>query len=371
MRRSTRQTCLPEGRAPGVSVLVLAPLLVALLLLGLVTALGGRLVPGRADAPVPVAAAVTGAVPAVATEGDESEVAVPARELRVATANLYVGLPWAAARRDLVRLLEEADVVGLNEIGPVRAAQLRRWLPAEWSLVRPTDASSRWSGMNAVLVDESRFDRLEEGVVFGSPAAMPAYRVDSRWITWVRLRERSTGIELVHLQTHMDAAVEAAGRPRRGAAARISGNARYQRTLLGLVRAFSETAEVVVGGDWNVDARADQRVGYRLFPASLLGAQQPEGRLRSSYSLLGTDVPPTRPSHHAQRAGRERSSVARRARGRLIDYVALWQRPGGATFIDHEVLTGAASDHDPLVATVLLPARTAAHQVYPSPGALI
>ena len=352
---------LPRHGGPLVAA-VLAPLVVAVLLLGLVTALEaapdtepsqgrgggvGAATGGGAGGP---AAMWTPVVPELP----------PATQLRVATANLYTGLSPGAARRDLRRLLGRADLVGLNEIGPARARQLRSWLPARWSLVRPTDPSSpRWSGSNAVLVDGSRFERLHEGVVFGSRAAMPSYRVASRWVTWVRLRERSTGTELVHLQTHLDAAVEVRGRPRAGAAARIAGNARYQRVLLRLVRGFAGGAEVVVAGDWNVDARADQRVGYRWFPASLLQAQQPEGRLRSSYSILGTDVPPTRP-FDGPRAAR-RSGEGEVVRGRLVDYVALWQRPGGASFVDQEVLTGAASDHDPLVVTVRLPAETGAH----------
>ena len=271
----------PRVRGCGAIALQVAGLLAGLVS-GPVTGAGAGLVVAQAG---PVAR--SGPVPAA--EAAEAE---PTR-VRVATANLYVRLPWRLARQDLERLLGRAEVIGLNEVGPERAAQIRRWLPSGWSLVRPTDARSPWSGSNAVLVDRTRFELLDEGVVFGSRAAMPAYRIDSRWITWVRLQERETGATLVHLQTHLDAAVERAGLPRAGAATRVRNNARYQRTVLRLVRSFAAQAEVVVGGDWNVDARADRRVGYRLFPAALLEAQQPDGRLRSTYSLLGLDVAPT------------------------------------------------------------------------------
>ena len=340
---------------------VLGPLLLALLLGGLVTtrdtAPGDGRGGGRGGGTTAAARSGPGGGSGSGPTAPSTPVVPePPRtvELRVATANLFVGLGPAPARRDVERLLGRADLIGLNEVRNARARQLRSWLPPRWVLVRPTDpASPRWSGSNAVLVDRWRFELLDEGAVFGSRAAMPAYAIDSRWVTWVRLRERRTGTELVHLQTHLDAAVEWRGRPRAGAATRIAGNARYQRTVLRLVRGFATGAHVVVGGDWNVDARADLQVGYRYFPERLLLGPQPEGRLRSSYRALGTDLPPTRP-YDGPRAA-QLVLAGKEVGGRLVDYVALWQRRGGPTFVDQEVLSGAASDHDPLVVTVRLP----------------
>ena len=173
---------------------------------------------------------------------------------------------------------------------------------------------------------------------------MPAYRIDSRWITWVQRRERITGRGLVWMQTHMDAAVESNGTPRRGAGQRVRNNEQYMRTLLAMARNFERNHEVLVGGDWNVDARADRRVQHPQMPYTLLeqrAAADTEG-LRTTYTLIGLDVAPT----------------SRYAGGRWIDYVAVWTRPGGegATVTGHQVVTGVNSDHNPLVAGVRISA---------------
>ncbi len=263
----------------------------------------------------------------------------------VATANLYTRLPWPEARADLERLAGGADLIGLNEVTSARASQISGWTAAnpDWTFVRPIDPRSSWSGSNAVLVRTTTFDVLEQGVVYGSPASMPAYRIDSRWITWVQLRERTTGRGLVHLQTHMDAAVERNGRPRSGAALRVRNNEQYMRTLTALARSFQRNHEVTVGGDWNVDARADRQVQHPRLPFTLLEGRNATGSpgLRTTYSLLGMDVPPT----------------SKYAGGRWIDYLAVWVRPEaseGAAVLGHQVLTGVHSDHNPLVATVRL-----------------
>lgn len=284
-------------------------------------------------------------LPTILPEHFPDETTAPAHaDVIVATANLYTRLPWAEARQDLQRVASGAHLIGLNEVTPGRAAQISGWTTGspDWTFVRPTDPRSEWSGSNAVLVDSSVFEVLEQGVVYGSPASMPAYRIDSRWITWVQLRERSTGRGLVYLQTHMDAAVERGGVPRRGAAARVRNNEQYMRTLDTLARTFQSNHEVLVGGDWNVDASADRRAQHPRMPFTALEKRNAEGPgLRSTYSLLGLGVPPT----------------SKYAGGRWIDYLAVWQRAeGGATVLSHQVLTGVHSDHNPLVATVRIPA---------------
>lgn len=263
----------------------------------------------------------------------------------VATANLYTRLPWPAAQADLDRLASGADLIGLNEVTPERARQIAAWTAQRtgWELVRPTDVRSRWSGSNAVLVRTRTFDTLQRGVVFGSRASMRGYRIDSRWITWVQLREKRSGRPLVYLQTHMDAAVEHNGRPRGNAAPRVRNNVQYMSTLSRMVQAFQTNHEVLVGGDWNVDARADRQVQHPQLPFTRLEARNQAARpgLRSTYSLLGFGVPPT----------------SRYAGGRWIDYLAIWTRPedeAKAVVTGHQVLTGVNSDHNPLVATVRL-----------------
>lgn len=279
-------------------------------------------------------------------DGEKSTAPKQSAEVVVATANLYTRLPWDRARADLERLTTAVDLVGLNEVTPARAGQIASWTSAnpDWELVRPVDARSSWSGSNAVLVRTTTFDVLDRGVVYGSRASMPAYRIDSRWITWVQLRERTTGRGLVWMQTHMDAAVENDGVPRRGAGQRVRNNVQYMRTLSAMARSFQRNHEVLVGGDWNVDAAADRRAQHPQMPYTLLEerAAADSAGLRSTYSLLGLDVAPT----------------SRYAGGRWIDYLAVWTRPDdeGVAVTGHQVVTGVNSDHNPLVAGVRITA---------------
>ncbi len=299
--------------------------------------------PGAGTAPAPVLPAplVVPRLPRV-----EASPATPYKvsDVVVATANLYIAMPWAQAREDLERLTARADVIGLNEISPARAADLAGWTRDHpgWQLVRPVDRRSVWSGQNAVLVRTTRLEPLARGVVFGSRASMTGYRINARWITWVQLHDPVSGRGLVFIQTHMDAAVESDGRPRSGAGQRVANNLQYMRTVQRMAEVFAPTHEVVVGGDWNVDARADRAVRSSRLPYRVLEGASAVGLagLRTTYSVFGFTVPPT----------------SRYAGGRWIDYLALWTRPDHqhAAFTGQQELTGVNSDHNPLLAGLRL-----------------
>lgn len=367
-----RLPSLPPGAVRGVATALATTVLAGLFVLLVVKGQGGglpgespaRAVPGSPTAtaaPAPDLSAAPSTAPTLQAPGEallspgvplaSAEAIARAlaleTEVTVATANLYIRLPWSQARADLERIAARAQLIGLNEVSPERAADLRGWAAANpgWTFVRPTHPSSSFSGQNAVLVRTDTFEVLSQGVVFGSRASMRGYKIDSRWITWVQLREVESGRGVVYLQTHMDAAVESGGRPRGNAAPRLANNMRYMQTLERVAATFATNHEVIVGGDWNVDALGDRRVQSPRFPFRLLedGGTAGAAGLRSSYTLLGFDVPPT----------------SRLAGGRYIDYLAVWTRPdrGGATFTDHTVLTGAFSDHDPLLARVRFSAR--------------
>lgn len=264
---------------------------------------------------------------------------------RAASANLYAGLSWTQARADLVRLTRHADVIGLNEVTPARAARIRAWAERRggWHLYSPPPQPVVWRSSNAVLVSTSTFRIHCADAVWGSRSVSPAYRIDSRWITYIRLQHRGTGAPISFVQTHMDPAVERGGTPVGGA--KLTAYHRYERNLLRLVRHLARTDEVLVGGDWNVGAAGDREVQHPMLPFTAL-EQRNDPRalpgLRSTYSQFGLDVPPTAGLVH-------------------YDYLAAWVRRNPrdqvATLAGQRVLTNVHSNHHPIVALVRVRVR--------------
>ncbi|WP_114559937.1 exonuclease/endonuclease/phosphatase family protein [Desertihabitans aurantiacus] len=265
--------------------------------------------------------------------------------VRVATYNLNTGSA-AATRADMDDLAGRVALIGLNESMGVEREATAAWVRARpnWRWFRPVSRAgqTRFKGSNAVLWDQRVFALRDQGARFGSKSHTPTFEIDERWITWVRLTHRESGQDLVWIQTHMDPSVERDGRPREDAEARIEGNLTYMRELKALAAAKSERAEVLVGGDWNVDARADRRVGHHRFPFVVLEERDAPAKLpglRTTYSHFGFDVAAT--------SGPPQT-------GSYIDDLALWVRKAETArvvrFTDHHVVTGLRSDHRPLVA---------------------
>ncbi|HSV38831.1 MAG TPA: hypothetical protein VLI04_08740, partial [Nocardioidaceae bacterium] len=228
------------------------------------------------------------------------------------TANLYVGMSSAGALGDVDRLAEDSSIIGLNEISRGRAGLLRGWAAshAGWSFFSPTSPTNEYQGLNAILVDTQHFKVLDQGVLFGSRASMTGYRINSRWITWTLLEHKKSKTRVSWVQTHMDAAVEVGGHPRGGSGQRVRNNLDYMRELERTVETLAAAGEVIVAGDWNVDARADGQVQHSAFPYAVIegyGSDSSLPGLRSVYTELGIKSPSTRS-------------------GRWIDYLLTWKR---------------------------------------------
>jgi hypothetical protein len=255
-------------------------------------------------------------------------------------ANLYTGMTQSEAISDVNRLAVDSDVIGMNEVSRERAGQLRTWAAEHpgWSFYSPT-GSDPYQGLNAVLVNTKVFTVVDEGVLYGSRSSMRGYKISSRWVTWLLLRHKASKTNVSWVQTHMDAAVESHGHPRAKAGQRIRNNLAYMQVLKATVAKLATVGQVLVAGDWNVDAAADRQVEYGAFPYAVLegdGSNSALPGLRSIYTALGIKGPPTRS-------------------GRWIDYIASWVRPAAEnimTFVDYRILTGGNSDHNPVEAVV-------------------
>lgn len=255
------------------------------------------------------------------------------------TANLYVGMSPAEALADLNRLAADSSVIGLNEVSRARAGLVRGWAASRpgWQFFSPTSPVNAYQGLNAVLVDTKVFDVLDQGVLFGSRSSMTGYKINSRWITWMLLQHKRSATRVSWVQTHMDAAVEASGRPRPGSGQRVRNNLEYMRVLQSTVERLAEAGEVIVAGDWNVDASADRSVQHAAFPFAVLqglGSDTSLPGLRSVYTELGFKSPSTSP-------------------GRWVDYLLTWKRPAAQrvlTVRDYRILSPVNSDHNPVQA---------------------
>lgn len=255
------------------------------------------------------------------------------------TANLYVGMSPARALGDVNRLAADSAIIGMNEVSRPRAGLLRSWAASHpgWWFFSPTSPTNEYQGLNAVLVDTKVFKVLDQGVLFGSRSSMTGYKINSRWITWVLLEHKQSRTRVSWVQTHMDAAVDDRGRPRSGSGRRVRNNVDYMRVLQSTVERLSQAGEVIVGGDWNVDASTDHSVQHSSFPYAVIqgrGSDATLPGLRSIYTELGIKGPST--SH-----------------GRWIDYLLTWKRPPAQrvlTVRDYRILSPVNSDHNPVQA---------------------
>jgi len=289
-------------------------------------------------------------VPPLASPGPGAnlETVIQQVPMRVATANIYSRMSWSRAAADLTRLVDpNTDLIGLNEISPGRAESIRAWVAARpgWHFYAPPASPTPFRVSNSLLWNDSRLDLIDSGSEFGSRSATRRYAVDSRWITWAKFRVRKTGTTVYFLVTHMDPAVERGGVPRPNAT--VGANQIYMDKLKSFAQQLvnprtkgDPPSNVIIVGDWNVNALADRRVAAAVLPYTLLEGRG-QGPIISSYTALGFDFPPTSP----------------RSR-RWIDYVALWAKMplGGPelSFTKQYSPRPVYSDHNPVIVDLVL-----------------
>lgn len=289
-------------------------------------------------------------VPPLVSPGPGANLETVIREvpMRVATANIYSRMSWSGAAADLANLVDQnTDLVGLNEISPSRASAINAWVATKpgWHFYAPPSSPTPFRVSNSLLWNEARLDLIDSGSEFGSRSATRRYTVDSRWITWAKFRVRKTGTTVYFLVTHMDPDVERAGVPRRNAT--VGANQIYMGKLKSFAQQLvnprtkgDQPSNVIIVGDWNVNALADRKVAAAEMPFAFLEGRG-AGPIISSYTALGFNFPPTSP----------------RSR-RWIDYVALWAKMplGGPelSFTKQYSPSPVNSDHNPVIVDLVL-----------------
>jgi len=188
--------------------------------------------------------------------------------LKVLTCNIRVDVPadtkagngWAA-RKDLcveVMRAQHADLIGLQECQDAHLKYLKSSFPEFDSFALPAP-DRHTNPLNAILFSRARFE-LQSGGGFWlseTPQVAGSKSWDSarsRFVNWVQLRERKSGKEFRHWNTHLDHIGQVARE--KGAELIVRASATLPRTLPQLLtgdlnaQATNPAIKRVAGAGW-------------------------------------------------------------------------------------------------------------------------
>jgi hypothetical protein len=259
--------------------------------------------------------------------------------VRIATYNSAAGVTTKRAVADITRLAATSDVVALQEMGSWarRSAVAATLLDCETCTFDGFMPIPAVPGSTPIIWNSERFRLKESGTrqvsvdtFVGKAGAGPA-TLRAKYINFVLLRDRMTGVKFYVFNNHAVPSVQGAGG--RADARYPKRLELYRQHMEGLKAIIAErTARnraVFVTGDLNVNFRRDRIVQDPLFPYSNLRQVD----VHASHVTLGEPKIGT----HAHGSG-----------SRLIDYV-LHQSHPAVVPMQQQVLTGYSSDHRPLV----------------------
>ncbi|MFP2924203.1 peptidoglycan-binding protein [Pyxidicoccus sp. 3LG] len=176
---------------------------------------------------------------------------------RTVTANIKSNpeMPQDKVVHDVRRAAAQGDLIGWQEIGPSRYFDAIKGLGKEWGHYMPKDGNLRipvpisWKKSEWDLQDAG-FKRTHNGQAKVSP---------HRYITWVKLKHKETGEEVVRLNTHLvSGAWTKSKQDRPSTPWRQEMWKKHMAQLDAMVERFEKQGhKVVVGGDFN-------RNGYKV-----------------------------------------------------------------------------------------------------------
>jgi endonuclease/exonuclease/phosphatase family metal-dependent hydrolase len=266
---------------------------------------------------------------------------VPSARVSIASYNTASTLKTDTAVADITRLAGTgADVITLQEMAnPDRRkrvvaalvdcsmCQYEKYIPPG-AVPGSTPILYRWDRFR---LEGSGTTQVTERTFVGAKGAGPS-TLNAKFVNWVHLRERATGLHLYVLNNHAVPTVQGpSGGPNRRQPKRVELYRKHMQGLRDLIAPMKATgAAVFVTGDLNVNFRKDRVVKSRAFPFVTLGALG----LRASFDTLGEPASGTHvlPGGHSSR---------------LIDYVYSLQH-GSVTPVSQAILRGYASDHRPV-----------------------
>lgn len=180
-------------------------------------------------------------------------VSTPARPLAFRTVSLNVKsnpvMSQRAVVHDVKKAAREGGLIGWNEIGPDRYFAAIKKLGPDWGHYMPHDGGLRipnpisWKE-KVWKKEDAGFLRTHDGLAKVSP---------HRYITWVKLKHRASGQEIVRVNTHLVSG--AWSKPRATTEWRRDQWHEHMDDLKKLVSRFERQGlTVVIGGDFNRDS---------------------------------------------------------------------------------------------------------------------
>lgn len=232
---------------------------------------------------------------------------INAARFRTATINVKSNpeMSQAKVRHDVRRAAASAGLIGWQEMAPDRYREAIRNLGPQWSHYLPRDGGLEIpvpiSWKNEVWKKEDAgFVRTHGGKAGISP---------NRYITWVKLKHRESGQEVVRINTHLVSGAWSKDRKPETPWRREMWNTHMRKLEEVVARFEKQGVAVVIGGDFN----------------------------RDSYRVLGRDV--------AYDNDRFEGTHGRST----LDYL-MHSRNGQLRRLGGRVQDGYASDHDAVIA---------------------
>ncbi|MFO0599525.1 MAG: hypothetical protein U0228_29740 [Myxococcaceae bacterium] len=156
----------------------------------------------------------------------------------------------SAVLHDVRRAAQSGGLIGWNEIGPERYFQAVKSLGPDWGHYMPRDGGLHipnpisWK-KSVWQKEDAGFVRTHHGLAKVSP---------NRYITWVKLKHRASGKEIVRINTHLVSGAWSHGHRPTTAWRQHQWKVHMQK-LDHLVQHFEKQGlQVIVGGDFNRDS---------------------------------------------------------------------------------------------------------------------
>ena len=254
----------------------------------------------------------------------------------VVTMNRYIQLSKEQARDDALAVASHpgADVIGWQEAwssAPAFQAMRERGWQTRRFPKSAAELAVSWRKSKFAFVSATA-----RRVAYGVDSSGVRYPFGNRYVVRVTLRHLGTGRLLSVINTHLPRMSEDPERPGRYTTTPNAAKAQFALKRMRKTWELAPGRWVLGTGDYNFDARADERIGVPGGPARTLGPVA-----TSSYSELGIgDLPPTHPDT-----------------GRYIDYVHARKsdlKAGEVEFLGQRALLGLSSDHRPLLVRIAL-----------------
>jgi exonuclease III len=264
--------------------------------------------------------------------------------IRIVSLNTEYPQSNPAAWADIKRLVDaRMGVIALQEMmgRDRRMTAKKRFVDCATCTYDGYIPTRNTEGATPILWKTPRFSLVEAGNeqvtedwYVGRGGAGPS-TFQEKFVTWVKLRERSSGRMFYVLNTHFIPTVQGSdGYPNKRYPERLAHYRHHMAGLQALVNEKQQTGlPVFVTGDFNVNYRRDKVIRPDLFPYASLSRVN----MRASYAAAGE------PSYgtHVLKSGNGT---------RLIDYVA-YTMSSNVRVSSNAVLRGYNSDHRPVVAT--------------------